>query len=60
MGDGVDGVLLDDAAAADWLAKLASSQRGTLQGCLRPAVFFLIFVMTLENGGYRFNLSRLD
>lgn len=35
VGDEVDGVLLDDTAATDWLGELASSRRGTLQGRLR-------------------------
>jgi hypothetical protein len=59
MGDGDDGILLDDTAAADWLSELAS-RCSTLQGRLWSAVFFLIFAMMLGNGGCRFNMSGPD
>jgi hypothetical protein len=57
---GGDGVLLDDTASTHWPRELASSRHDILQGCLWPAVFFLIFATRLGNEGCRFITSRTD
>jgi hypothetical protein len=57
---GGDGVLLNDAASINWSSEFMSSRRSTLQGCLWPVGFFLIFATRLENGGCKFITSGLD
>ena len=57
---GGDAVLLDAAAMADCPGDCASSRRGTLWGCLRLVVFFLIFAAVLGDGGCKFNTSGPD
>ena len=54
-GEG-DGELLDDSAMADLLGVWASSRRGTLLGCLRPVIFFLIF--TNKIGDWRLQIHH--